>query len=212
MKIVSVNVSVPQTVEYQGEFVTTSIFKQPVNRRVAVHTEHLEGDQQADLSVHGGPDKAVYVYPYEHYAYWEKVLGRSDFQYGQFGENLTIHGLIEDNVWIGDVFRVGTAVLQVSQPRIPCFKLGIKMGDPSFVKRFLQARRSGFYCRVLEVGDVAAGDRIERLERGPNPKMSITFLYRLRFDEAEPDLLQQAVELIPLSTSWRDKFAQKLNE
>lgn len=166
MRVVSVNVAEPQQVASSRGAVLTSIFKQRVEGPVAVRRRNLAGDRQADLRAHGGADKAVYAYPVEHYGVWERELERSDFAYGQFGENLTTEGLLEDTVRIGDRFRIGSALLEVSQPRFPCFKLGIRMGDSGFVKGFLQSRRLGFYLRVIEEGAVCAGDAIERTAQG----------------------------------------------
>lgn len=161
MRVVSVNVSLPQAVQYRGQTVRTGIFKKPVVGRVRVRSLGLEGDGQADLRVHGGPAKAVYAYPSEHYPHWRKELPEADLAWGQFGENLTTEGLLEGEVRIGDRFRVGTAVLEVTQPRMPCYKLGIKFGRMDMIRRFLASGRSGFYFAVLKEGDVAAGDPIE---------------------------------------------------
>jgi MOSC domain-containing protein YiiM len=144
--------------------VLSAIYKQPVTGPAMVRRLNLDGDQQADLKVHGGPDKAVYCYPSEHYAAWSGELGRR-LDFGSFGENLTLAGLRETGLHIGDVLSVGEAVLQVSQPRLPCFKLGIKFGDQRFVARFLQRRRCGFYCRVLQEGMIEANQSIEIVER-----------------------------------------------
>jgi MOSC domain-containing protein YiiM len=144
--------------------VLSAIYKQPVTGPVMVRRLNLDGDQQADLKVHGGPDKAVYCYPSEHYAAWSNELERH-FEHGFFGENLTVSGLSEESLHIGDVLSVGEAVLQVSQPRLPCFKLGIKFGDQAFIARFLQSGRSGFYCRVLQEGMIEPGQPIEIIER-----------------------------------------------
>jgi MOSC domain-containing protein YiiM len=152
MRLVSVNVSLPKLVEFRGQAVSTSIFKEPVGGRVLVRRLSLEGGWQADLRSHGGLNKAVYAYPLEHYARWSEELGRDNLRPGQFGENLTVEGLTEDAARLGDVFRVGGALLQVTQPRYPCFKLEIKMGDPLFPRRFLASGRTGFYLRVLEEG------------------------------------------------------------
>ena len=153
MSVISVNVSLPKEVSHEGKTITTSIFKEPVHGRVMVRRLNIDGDDQADRRVHGvGFDMAIYAYPVEHYAFWEKELGRDSFPYGQFGENLTVSGLSEDTVRVGDVFRVGEALLQVTQPRIPCFKLAMRMGEgPDFPARFQQSGRMGFYLRVLEV-------------------------------------------------------------
>jgi MOSC domain-containing protein YiiM len=165
MRLVSVNVSLPRLVEFRGQAVSTSIFKEPVGGRVLARRLSLEGDWQADLRAHGGLNKAVHAYPLEHYARWSEELGRDDLRPGQFGENLTLEGLAEDGVRLGDVFRVGAALLQVTQPRYPCFKLGIKMGDPLFPRRCLASGRTGFYLRVLEEGEVGAGDTLELVEQ-----------------------------------------------
>lgn len=166
MRILSVNVGRPRELLYRGRTVRTGIFKSPVEGRLAINRLNLVGDEQADLSVHGGTDKAVYAYTSENYAYWEQELTRA-LPFGQFGENLTVEGMPETDVSIGDVFQMGSAVLQVSQPRTPCFKLGLKMGSPRFLKAFLESGRTGFYLRVLEEGEVGAGDDIEALSADP---------------------------------------------
>ena len=178
MKLISVNVSKPKEIAARGRSVTTGIFKEPVAGRVRLGRLNLEGDGQADLRVHGGPDKAVYAYPFEHYDYWERELGRSDLAYGQFGENLTVEGMLEDVVHIGDVFKVGSALLQITQPRSPCYKLGIRMGSSGFPKRFMASGRPGFYLRVLEEGDMGAGDPIE-LARADPERLSVLEASRL---------------------------------
>jgi MOSC domain-containing protein YiiM len=164
-KVVAISVGRPREVEWQGRIVRTSIFKTPVSGRVHVALENIAGDRQADLSVHGGADKAVYAYPAEHYASWRRELPDAELAWGAFGENLTTEGLLEDDVWIGDRYRVGTAELVVTQPRMPCYKLGIRFGRPDMVKRLHESRRNGFYFRVAREGDVAPGDPIERLAR-----------------------------------------------
>ena len=168
MKVLSVNISGPKPLKYRGRTVATGIFKVPVEGRVRVHLLGLEGDVQVDRRVHGGPDKAVYIYPHEHYAHWETVLKRKDLEFGQFGENLTTFGLLEDGVRVGDQLRVGTALLQVTMPRSPCFKLMAKMNDFHFAKPFLASGRTGFYLRVLEEGDVGVRDSIERVATEPD--------------------------------------------
>ena len=152
---------------YRGREVPTGIFKASVSGRARVGRLAVEGDVQADLTVHGGPDQAVYLYPAEHYGYWRQVLERSDLSPGFFGENFTAEGLVEDSVRIGDVLRAGTAVLQITNPRSPCFKLGARVGSARFVKTFLESGRLGYYLRVLEEGEAAAGDPIERLATDP---------------------------------------------
>jgi MOSC domain-containing protein YiiM len=163
VKLVSVNVGRPRTVEAGGRKVRTAIFKSPVAGRVAVGRLNLAGDKQSDLRVHGGPNKAVYLYPAKHYDAWRAELPEMDFPYGAFGENLTVLGLDEDDVHVGDRLRVGTAEMVVTQPRMPCFKLGLRFGRADMVKRFFQSRRFGFYLAVQREGDVAAGDDVEAL-------------------------------------------------
>src|SRR4051794_13336440 len=165
MKVVALSVSGPREVEWHGRTVLTSIFKAPVGRRLRVTTLNIEGDEQSDLTVHGGVDKAVYVYPAEHYEYWRRELPGADLPWGVFGENLTTEGLLED-VRIGDRFRVGSAEFVVTQPRMPCYKLGIRFGRPDILKRFLQSGRTGFYFSVSKEGEVGPGDPIEPVARG----------------------------------------------
>ena len=175
-KVLSVNISGPKPLTYPGQIVMTGIFKAPVAGRIRVHRLGLEGDVQVDRRVHGGVDKAVYIYPHEHYAHWTAyfahaaetpLLPEKDFAFGQFGENLTTIGLLEDGARVGDTLRVGSALLQVTQPREPCFKLITRMNDFTFAKPFLESGRTGFYLRVLEEGDVSAGDAIERVATDP---------------------------------------------
>jgi MOSC domain-containing protein YiiM len=180
----------------------TGIYKAPTEKRVRVLRLHLDGDGQADLSAHGGENKAVYGYAREHYETWAEELGRDDLTSGQFGENLTTEGLLEAEVGIGDVFRIGTAILQVSQPRSPCFKLGIRMKDPTFVRTFLQSGRTGFYFRVVEEGWLQAGDDIERVQQG---KTGITVheLWDLSFGTAsDPERRALALTISTLGPEW----------
>ncbi len=166
MRLLSVNVGLPRSVERRGRTVRTAIFKEPVLLRVRVGLENVEGDRQADLTVHGGRDKAVYAYDLSGYQHWRRELSR-ELPFGQFGENLTVEGMPETEVRIDDVYRVGGAVLQVSQPRSPCYKLAMRMELPAFPKAFLASGRSGFYLRVLEEGEIGAGDSIELVSREP---------------------------------------------
>jgi MOSC domain-containing protein YiiM len=161
MKVISVNVGLPRTVAWKGQVVTTGIFKAPVDGRVPVRTLNLDGDRQADLSVHGGPNKAIYAYPSEHYDFWRSELPGMELPWGMFGENFTTEGLLEQAVNIGDQFRLGSAVAMVTQPRVPCYKLAAKFGREDIIKRFLASGRSGFYLKVVQEGEVGAGDRIE---------------------------------------------------
>ncbi len=177
MKLISVNVSLPKEIIYHGKKFTTGIFKEPVQGRVMLRTLNLDGDGQADLRVHGGPDQAAYVYPVEHYDYWKELLGRDDLDYGQFGENFTTSGLLENEVCIGDIFRFGKAIVQVTTPREPCGKLDMKMDDPHFKKKFRTSGRSGFYLRVLQTGEVGAGDKIELIE-SDSKQMTVEEMFR----------------------------------
>ncbi len=210
MKLISVNVGGLTQVEVGGRVVGTGIFKVPVEGRLMVGRRGLEGDRVVDLRVHGGEHKAVYVYPNEHYAVWAEELGRDDLVPGQFGENFTTEGMLEESVHIGDRFRVGEAVLEVTQPRVPCFKLGIKMGDPRFPKRFLESMRSGFYLRVIEEGEVGPGDAIEFIEPGPE-QISIQALYALRFREPrDREEVKRALTVPALSGEWRMELSSVL--
>ena len=179
MQLVSINIGLPREVTWHGRVVTTGIFKQPVEGRVALRTLNLDGDRQADLSVHGGPHKAVYCYPLEHYAYWQRELPDTELTMGMFGENFTVEGMSEDDVHIGDQFSIGSARVVVSQPRLPCYKLGVRFQSDDMVKRFLASGRSGFYLAVTREGSVGAGDDIALVARDPNgiPVSDITRLY-----------------------------------
>ena len=205
------NVGLPREADWRGELVTTGIFKEPVTGPVRVAGINLEGDRQADLSVHGGPDKAVYVYPAEHYPSWEEELGQA-LPWAMFGENLTVEGApLEDRLGIGDRLRIGSAEFVVVQPRLPCFKLGIRFDDPGMVRRFLRAGRSGYYLRIASEGEVAAGDRIDILARDPAgvPVSEITRLFTRDQDDIEAIRRLLAVEALP--DEWRLYFEQAAN-
>ena len=209
-RVVSVNVGLPLGVLWKGRTVETGIFKKPVEGRVAVGTLNLVGDRQADLSVHGGLDKAVYAYPAEHYGYWQTELAR-ELPWGMFGENLTVAGLpLEHEIAIGDRLRVGSAELVVSQPRVPCYKLGIRFGDDGMVKRFLQAGRSGYYLRVVVEGEVGSGDEIEVLQRDSAgiPVSEITRLFMQ--DRDDVDGLRRVIGAEALPKDWRAYFERQL--
>src|SRR5712691_1169593 len=212
MKLISLNVALPQIVEYNGEPVATGIFKEPVQGPVMLRALNLDGDRQADLSVHGGASKAVYAYPYEHYESWKEELPDMKLPYGMFGENFTTEGLMEGAVNVGDRFRVGGAELMVTEPRMPCYKLGIKFGRTDIIKRFLQSRRTGFYFAVLKEGQVKAGDAIELLERDGNDiaVADITRLYAFEKDDLET--LRRVVKLEALSESWREYFRKRIQK
>lgn len=206
-RVVAVSVSGGRQVPHHGEMVGTGIFKEPVTGRVIARRLGFEGDKQVDLRYHGGEHKAVYAYPHEHYATWSAELGRYDLGFGQFGENLTTEGWLETTVHLGDRFRAGDALFEVTQPRVPCFKLGIKMGDAEFPKIFLKSMRCGFYLRVLEEGAVGAGDAIERVEIGPE-RITIHALYHLRFkDPLNKAEIQRTLSVEALSKEWRKELS-----
>ncbi len=212
MQLISVNVSLPKEVQNKRETVRTGIFKEPVEGRVMLRTLNLDGDGQGDLTVHGGMHQAVYVYPFEHYEYWQKKLGRTDLTFGQFGENFTVLGMLEDQIHIGDIFRVGGAMVQVTQPRVPCYKLAMKMQLPQFPKLFMASGRTGFYLRVLQEGEVSAGNVIERIDVDPE-HMSVQEVFRLAFiarDNSDDAALQKAVKLRGLSPGWQSMFEERL--
>jgi MOSC domain-containing protein YiiM len=212
MKIISLNVGLPRLVLRDGEPVSTGIFKEPITGRVMMRTLNLDGDRQADLSVHGGPSKAVYVYPAEHYDFWKREFPAMDLPWGMFGENLTTTGLLETEINIGDTFRIGTAEVIVTQPRMPCFKLGLKFGRPDIIKRFLQSERTGFYLAVLKAGEVGAGDEFEPLGRDAHDVRvsDITRLYTL--EKHNTELLRRAIEVEALPESWRGYFQHHLEK
>ena len=209
MKIISINVGRPRLVESNGQIVSTGIFKNPVEGRVMLRTLNLDGDRQADLTVHGGPDKAVYLYPSEHYEYWRKELPGTELPWGMFGENLTTEGL-DESVNIGDRFRIAGVELTVTQPRMPCYKLGIKFGRPDILRRFLKSGRSGFYLSVQREGEVGAGDEIEPLQRDShNVTVSdITSLYSR--EKTNVELMRRAIAVPALPQSWREYFEKRL--
>lgn len=212
MKVVAISVGRPQEVEWRGRRVQTSIFKTPVSRRVHVARDNIDGDQQSDLTVHGGPEKAVYVYPAEHYDFWRRELPEMELPWGAFGENVTTEGLLEDDVWIGDRFRVGTTELVVTQPRMPCYKLGIRFDRPDMVKHFLHSRRSGFYLAVEREGEVGAGDLIERLARAETQLTVADVVSLYAADASNQSLLARASGHPSLPGAWREYFRKRLWE
>ena len=212
MRVVSVNVGLPRTVRWKGRDVTTGIFKEPVEGRIPLRRLNLDGDRQADLSVHGGATKALYAYPLEHYAFWYDELGE-ELTLGAFGENLTVEGLpLEEEVAVGDRFRISTAELVVTQPRVPCYKLGLRFGRKDMVKRFLATRRTGYYLAVEVEGDVGAGDRVETLARHPAriPVAEIMRVYASDRDDLET--IERLIALDALPEDWRRYFEKKLTE
>ncbi len=209
-QVISVNVGLPRRIEWRGETVETAIFKDPVSGRVRVRELNLDGDRQADLSVHGGPAKAVYAYPSEHYAYWTRELGDTHLPWGVFGENLTTTGLTESGVRVGDRLKIGTAEFMVTQPRTPCFKLAIRFGRPDMLKRLLQTGRTGFYLSVLSEGDVGAGDDIVTTARDAQNVTVADIVSLYRSGGEDQLLLRRASELAALPDDWREYFGKRL--
>ena len=213
MRLISVNVGLPRDVLWHGITVTTGIYKEPADGRVAVRTLNLDGDRQADLTVHGGEYKAVYCYPVEHYAFWKKELPGRDIPTAIFGENFTTEGLEENTVHLGDLFAIGSAEFIVTQPRLPCYKLGIRFGSDDMVKHFLLSGRFGFYLAVTREGEVGAGDEIKRISLDPNavPVSEITRLYiTKRFDKEDIASLHRALQVAALPDSWKNYFRERL--
>jgi MOSC domain-containing protein YiiM len=210
MRIVAISVGKPRQVQWHGRSVQTSIFKKPVSGRVRITRTNIEGDEQSDLSVHGGPEKAVYAYPAEHYRVWRRELPDAELGWGAFGENFTTEGLLEDEVRIGDRYRVGTAEIVVTQPRMPCYKLAIRFGQSEMVKRFLQSGRSGFYFAVQREGEVGAGDAIERLARSESPLTVADVVALYAADATNQLLLESASNHPSLPAAWREYFRKRL--
>jgi MOSC domain-containing protein YiiM len=213
MKLMSVSVGLPREVTWHGRSVTTGIFKQPIGGRVALRKLNLDGDRQADLTVHGGEYKAVYCYPVTHYEYWRKELPGQELPTGVFGENFTLDGFLEESVHLGDQFSVGSAEVAVTQPRLPCYKLGIRFEADDMVKRFFVSRRTGFYLAVTREGEVGAGDEMRVISRDPNsvPVSEITRLYaEKRFSDADVSWVRRALAVAALPESWKEYFRQRL--
>jgi len=215
MKLLSINVALPKAVAADGQRVATGFFKQPVNGPAKVGKLNIEGDGQADLSVHGGVDKAVYVYSWKNVEYWKTFLKREDLHPGSFGENLTMDGLFDTEVCLGDQFEIGTARFLVTQPRFPCFKLGIAMGQPDFVKTFNEGGRNGFYLRVLQEGTISAGDKIRRIASDDPATVTVAeFVNIYRTRNATPEILLRLAGLPALPNSWKlwlkEKFEGKV--
>jgi MOSC domain-containing protein YiiM len=196
-------------VGFQGRLVTTGIFKEPVEGRVRLRRLNLDGDKQADLKVHGGPDKAVYAYSSEHYDYWRKRFPDMPLPWGMFGENLTTKGLLEDEVNVGDAFRIGTSEVVVTQPRMPCYKLGVKFGRMDIVREFMNSKLTGIYFRVLKEGEVGVGDSIDPISRDKN-NVTVMDIVRLITGEANLVMMQRAVRISSLAEGCRQEFLQQL--
>ncbi|HEY2468683.1 MAG TPA: MOSC domain-containing protein [Terracidiphilus sp.] len=214
MKLLSVNCGLPREVVWHGRSVTTSIYKQPAAGRIALRILNLDGDRQSDLTVHGGKDKAVYCYPVVHYEYWKAQLPGQPLPMGAFGENFTAECPVEDSVHVGDRFSVGSAEVVVSQPRLPCYKLGIRFGSDDMVRRFLASGRTGFYFAVTREGDVGAQDEMTQIDRDPN-SVSVSEITRLyiakEYDASDVQQLQKALQVSALPESWKQYLEEKLN-
>jgi MOSC domain-containing protein YiiM len=218
MKLISVNTGMPREVSWQGRIVTTGIFKEPTRGRVALRKLNLDGDRQADMTVHGGEHKAVYCYSLAHYDYWKKELPGRELPMGMFGEDFTIEdgkGSLEESVHLGDRFRIGTAEVVVTQPRLPCHKLGVRFGSDDMVKRFLASGRTGFYVAVIREGEVGAGDEIKVMAREANA-VTVSEIVRLyvmkRYGEAEIRAVRRALRVEELPESWKEYFRERMRQ
>lgn len=211
-KIVSLNVGLPRRVVFNGQVVTTGIFKEPTDGHVMIRRLNLDGDKQADLTVHGGVDKAVYSYAAEHYDYWRGELPSMDLPWGMFGENFTTLGLLEDNVNIGDTLQVGSAKLMVTQPRMPCYKLGVRFGRMDIVRRFMASGRPGIYCKVLEEGEVVKGDKINIISKDKNNITVIDIVRMYNRDHRDIEIMKRAIKIGALPEGWKYEFLQRIND
>jgi MOSC domain-containing protein YiiM len=214
MQVISINVSRPVAVSHDGASVRTGIFKVPVLGPVRVGTTNLEGDEQADLAVHGGASKALYAYSLDHYPYWQQQLGMESMPHGQFGENLTVAGLDEEASCVGDHLAIGTARFAITQARVPCFKLGIRLGNPLMPKLFTQAERTGFYLKVLDEGVIVAGDEVRAVRADPArvPVKALFQAYMAPKSAGAREVLRRALDVADLSPSWRQGIAQRLGQ
>ncbi len=215
MKLISVNTGLPRDVMWRGRKITTAIYKQPAEGRVALRKLNLDGDRQADLSVHGGEYKAVYCYSIAHYDYWKRELPNRELPMGVFGENFTVDGLLEESVHLGDQFSVGSAEVIVTQPRLPCYKLGVRFDADDLVKRFFLSRRTGFYLAVTREGEVGAGDEMRVIGRDPIgvPVSEITRLYgEKRYSDADVASVKRTFRVAALPESWKQYFRQRLEQ
>jgi MOSC domain-containing protein YiiM len=214
MKVLSVNVGLPRKILFNGQIITTAIFKDPVKGSISLRKLNLDGDKQADLTVHGGLDKAVYSYPSEHYDYWRKQFPNTDLVWGMFGENFTTEGLFEDAVNIGDQFQIGSAKLVATQPRMPCYKLGVRFGRMDVIRRFMASGRPGIYFKVLTEGEVQRDDKIKIIRRDKNnvTVKDIVSLYIARNDIDNIETMKRATKIRDLPEGWRHEFQQKIEQ
>ena len=212
MKIISINVGVPREIFHEGRLIRTGIFKVPVEGRARVKALNIAGDQQADLTVHGGPSKAIYAYPAEHYEFWRKELPGVEFPWGSFGENLSTEGLLEKDLNVGDRLCAGSVELAVTEPRLPCYKLAVKFNRDDMVRRFLKSRRTGFYCAVLREGEFAPGEPIHFLSRD-EARVTIADITRLyAFEKHDLAGMRRVAELRALPESWREYFRDRVEK
>ncbi len=210
MKLLSINVGQPRQVEWEGQIVRTSIYKTPVEGPVRLRRHNLDGDEQSDQRAHGGPDQAVYAYPFEHYAFWQAELPGTALEFGNFGENLTLQGLLEEKACVGDVYRVGEARLRITAPRIPCYKLEMRLQMPGMIERFLNSRRSGFYLAVEQEGTLRAGDALVLEHKDPH-QVSIAELMRIYvLDKNDQEALERALAVETLPENWRRRFQRRM--
>jgi MOSC domain-containing protein YiiM len=211
VKLVSVNIGLPRRVKFENEFVTTGIFKNPVDKRINLKKLNLEGDKQADLTVHGGPDKAVYSYPSEYYGFWKEKFPDIPFNWGIFGENLTTLGLFESQVNIGDMFQIGTAKVVATQPRMPCYKLGVKFGRMDIIKKFLESGKSGIYFKVVKEGEIGTDDSINLVKKDNNDVTIENIVELVTRDKNNKLLMEKVVKVQDLPPGWKHYFLEKLS-
>ncbi|HEX7258758.1 MAG TPA: MOSC domain-containing protein [Nitrososphaeraceae archaeon] len=214
MKVLSVNVGLPRKVLYNGQIINTAIFKDPVKGPIMLRKLNLDGDRQADLTVHGGIDKAVYSYPVEHYDYWRKQFPDMDLTWGMFGENFTTEGLLEDAVNVGDQFEIGSAKIVATQPRMPCYKLGVRFGRMDVIRRFMTSGRPGIYFKILKEGEVKTGDKIKNIKRDKN-NVTVKDIVSLYISKNHIDIIEmmrRAIKIRDLPEGWRYEFEQKIEQ
>ncbi len=214
MKVLSVNVGLPRKIIYNGQIINTAIFKDPVKGPIMLRRLNLDGDRQADLTVHGGIDKAVYSYPVEHYDYWRKQFPATDLKWGMFGENFTTEGLLEDAINVGDQFQIGSAKLVATQPRMPCYKLGVRFRRMDVIRRFMTSGRPGIYFKILKEGEVKTGDKIKNIKRDKN-NVTVKDIVSLYISKNHIDIIEmmmRAIKIRDLPEGWRYEFEQKIEQ